>query len=166
MQSVQAEISEFRRQLASGVIQKAYRILPGYMRDLRAYFRKRYPDHTVSGLYQGYPDMTCFAIVPPSLKHRSLKIAIVFNCEAFRFEAWLAGTNRQVQRRYWELFRDSVWTEYRVVTPSTGVDAIVECILAEDVDFGDPDSLTKRIEKKSVEFIGHIERFLSGHENG
>jgi hypothetical protein len=34
-----------------------------------------------------------------------LKIAIVFDYAAFGFEAWLAGRNRQVQRKYWQLFR-------------------------------------------------------------
>jgi hypothetical protein len=43
--------------------------------------------------------MTYFAVVPPSLKRRARKIAIVFNYEAFRFEAWLSATNRQLQRK-------------------------------------------------------------------
>ena len=71
---------------------------------------------------------------------RSLKIAIVFNYEAFRFEAWLSAANRQVQRKYWELFRNSQWADYRVVKPATGVDSILECDLASDPDFGDPGS--------------------------
>ena len=74
------------------------------------------------------------------------------------------GANRQVQRKYWELFRDSQWTQYRVVTPAKGVDSIIECNLAEDFDFGDLDSLTARIEENAVEFIDDVERFLSDHE--
>ncbi len=109
-------------------------------------------------------DMTYFAIIPPSLKQRDLKIAIVFNYEAFKFEAWLSGTNRQVQRKYWELFRDTRWTDYRVVTPAKGVDSIIECDLAENFNFGNLDSLTASIEEKTVEFIDSVERFLSGHE--
>jgi hypothetical protein len=108
--------------------------------------------------------MTYFAIVPPSLKHRNLKIAIVFNYEGFRFEAWLSGTNRQVQRKYWELFRDSGWTEYRVVTPAKGVDSIIECNLAENFDFGDLDCLTAGIEENTVKFINNVEKFFSDHE--
>ena len=34
--------------------------------------------------------MTYFALFPASLKCRGLKVTIVFNYEAFRFEAWLA----------------------------------------------------------------------------
>ncbi|MFC2043191.1 DUF7000 family protein [Chloroflexota bacterium] len=164
MLSIQEDMNELRGQLGTGAIQKAYRALLGYMMDLRTRFKNKYPTYSISGLYQGYMDMTYFAIVPPSLKHHDLKIAIVFNYEAFRFEAWLAGTNRQVQRKYWELFRDSRWTEYRVVTPAKGVDSIIECNLAEGFDFGDLDSLTANIEENVAEFIDDVERFLSDNE--
>jgi hypothetical protein len=93
MQSIQEGMNELRGQLRTGAIQRAYRALLGYIMELRARFKNRYPSYTISGLYQGYMDMTYFAIIPPSLKHRDLNIAIVFNYEAFRFKAWLAGTN-------------------------------------------------------------------------
>ena len=150
-------------QLRTGAIQKAYKTLLGYMMDLRIHFQNEYPNYSISGLYQGYLDMTYFAIVPPSLKHRNLKIAIVFNYEAFRFEAWLSGANRQVQRKYWELFRDSRLADYRVVTPAKGVDSIIECNLAEDPDFGDLDSLTASIEENMVKFKNDIEKFVFDH---
>lgn len=165
MQSIQEDMNDLRRQLGSGSIQKAYRALLGYMMDLRTYFKNRYPKYSVSGLYQGYLDMTYFAVVPPSFKDRGLKIAIVFNYGAFRLEAWLAGSNRQVQRKYWELFKDTPWAEYRVVTPAIGVDSILECNLAEHFDFRDPDTLTSAIEKKAAKFTNDIERFLSRHDS-
>jgi len=166
MQSIQEDMNKLREQLRTGSIQKAYKALLSYMMDLRSHFKIRYPTYSTSGLYQGYMDMTYFAVVPPSLKHRELKAAILFNYEAFKFEAWLAGTNRQVQRKYWELFRDSRWTEYRVVKPAKGVDSIIECDLAKDLDFGDRDRLTVIIEEKAIEFIGDVERFLNDHETG
>jgi hypothetical protein len=165
MDSMQVDMNELRQQLRSGSIQKAYRALLGYMMDLRKHFQERSPDYSVSGLYQGYLDMTYFAVVPPWFKGRGLKIAIVFNYGAFRFEAWLAGSNRQVQRKYWELFKDTPWAGYRVVTPAVGVDSIVECSLAEYFDFRDPDTLTSAIEKKAAKFTNDIERFLSRHDN-
>ena len=164
MQTMQEDMNELREQLRTGAIQKAYRALLAYMTDLRTHFKNRYPSYSISGLYQGFMDMTYFAIVTPSLKNRDLKIAIVFNYEAFRFEAWLSGTNRQVQRKYWELIRDSRGTEYRVVTPAKGVDSIIECNLVEYFDFSDLDSLTASIEENTVKFIDNVERFLSGHE--
>ena len=161
MHSIQEDMAELRRELGKGSIQRAYRALLSYILDLRTHFKNRYPDFAVSGLYQGYMDMTYFALFPPSLKHRELKIAIVFNYGAFRFEAWLAGSNRKVQRQYWELFRDSQWPAYRVVAPGRGIDSIVECDLAEDFDLSDPDALTASIETATAAFIDDVERFLS-----
>lgn len=164
MQSIQEDMNEFRGQIKAGSIQKAYRALIAYMMDLRAHFKNKYPGYDISGLYQGYMDMTYFAIVPPALKQRALKIAIVFNYEAFRFEVWLSGANRQVQREYWELFKDSRWANYRVITPAKGVDSIVERDLAENFDFSDLDGLTTTIDEKTIEFVGDIERYLIDRE--
>ena len=86
------------------------------------------------------------------------------NYDAFRFEAWLAGSNRNIQRQYWMLFKDSQWPKYRVVTPASGVDSIIECDLATDFDLDDPDALTASIEKATVAFIDDIERFVAEHE--
>jgi len=163
MHSIQEDMEELRKQLEKGSIQKAYRALLSYMIALRAHLKNSYPGYTVSGLYQGYLDMTYFALFPPSIKQRDLKIAIVFNYAAFRFEAWLAGSNRQVQRQCWELFREGQWADYRVVTPASGVDSILECDLAVDFDFSDPDALTARIETAAAAFIADIESFLSEH---
>jgi hypothetical protein len=161
MESMQDDMKEFREQLRSGSIRKAYRALLDYMLDLRKHFQRRYPDYSVSGLYQGCMDMTFFALVPPPFKRRGLKVVIIFDYDSFRFEAWLAGRNRQVQRMYWGLFKDTRWGEYRVVTPAVGVDSIVECDLAEATDFRDLTTLTSTIEKKAAMFTDDMERFLS-----
>ncbi len=164
MQSIQEAMNEFQEQLTRGAVQQAYKALLDFMLDLRTHFQKMYPGYTVSGLYQGTMDMTYFAIVPPFLKERGLKIAIVFNYDPFRFEAWLSGTNRQIQRKYWELIKDSQWSDYRVVTPAKGIDSIVEYDLAEEFDFSDLGSLTTRIEANTVQFINDVERFIVGHK--
>ena len=163
MHSIQKDMEELRKQLRQGSIQRAYGALLAYMMGLRTHFETVYGDSAVSGLYQGYMDMTYFALFPPSLKHLDLKVAIVFNYDAFRFEAWLAARNRKVQRQYWELFKDSHWSEYRVVTPASGIDSIVECDLAENFDLSDPNALTSSIEKTTAAFIEDMERFLSEH---
>ena len=71
---------------------------------LRTHFEKKYPDYFISGcVYQGYMDMTYFSFIPKSLKDIKLKPAIVFNHDAFRFEVWLAASNKEVQLKYWKL---------------------------------------------------------------
>jgi hypothetical protein len=164
MRSVQHDLEELRRQLGKGSIQTGYRALLAYISGLRTQFANTYGDRAVSGLYQGSLDITFFALFPPSLKRRDLKVAIVFNYDVFGFEAWLAARNRSVQRRYWELVKGSDWGEYRVMTPGPGIDSILECDLATDVDFSDPDGLTARIEQETAAFIDTIEGFLSGHQ--
>ena len=164
MESIQENMNEFRNQLKQGSIQKAYKGLLEYIMYLQAHFKKQYPDYDVTGsIYHGYLDMTYFPIFPKSLKDCSLKIAIVFNYDEFRFEAWLSGKNKKVQQKYWELFRDNQWNKYRLVTTTQGVDSIVECILVEEMDFNDSDALTVKIEKATTGFIDDIERFISAH---
>jgi hypothetical protein len=154
-------MDELHRQLEKGSIQKAYRALLAYMLGLRTHYANQYGQSGVSGLYQGYMDMTYFAVFPPALKRLDLKIAIVFNYDPFRFEAWLAARNRKIQQRYRELFRDSQWDGYRVIALASKVDAIVECDLAEEFDLDEPAALTARIENISTAFIADMERFLS-----
>jgi hypothetical protein len=164
MESFHESVNEYRKQLKKGAIQTAYKGLMEYFMSLKTHFKNKYPDFFVSGsIYYGYMDMTYFSLFPKSLKDRKLKIALVFVYDTFRFEIWLAGSNKQIQSKYWKLFKESDWKKYHVVSTTTGVDSIVEYILVDNPDFRDPDALTKQIEKGTLKFIKDIESFLSGH---
>ena len=155
-------MNEYRQQLEKGAIQEAYRGLMEYFNSLRLYLGKKYPDHSVSGsVYYGYMDMTYFSFFPKSLRHRKLKIAIVFLHEAFRFEVWLSAANKKVQREYWELVKESNWSKYRIPSTLKGFDSIVECVLVDNPDFSDLDALTKQIEKGTLEFVKDVEGFFA-----
>ncbi len=164
MKKIQADMNSLRRELSQGSIQRAYGALLRYMMELRTHFRKRYPEHKVSALYQGSLDWTFFSIVPPSLKRHDLKIALIFNYELFRFEAWLAARNRQVQRKYWKLFQETDWPRYRVKVPSPGIDSIIECDLVDQPDFGEPRLITEALEKGLAAFVEDLEGYLAGRE--
>jgi hypothetical protein len=162
MKSLQENMAEFRKQLQKGSIQKAYQGLMKYMLSLKNHFSNKYPDYSIPGsLYSGYMDMTYFSILPKSLKDRDLKVAIVFLYDAFRFEIWLSGKNKQVLAKYWNLINRSGWDKYKIVEPAKGVDSIVEHVLVDNPDFNDTDALTKQIEQGSLEFIQDIESFLA-----
>ena len=166
MASFHEHLNEYRRQLEKGAIKEAYKGLMEYIMGLRTHFKNKYPEYFVSGsIYYGYMDMTYFSFTPQSLKHRKLKIAIVFNHDAFRFEVWLGGYNKQVQQKYWELFKESDWNKYHIVSTTKGVDSIIEYILVDNPDFGDLDTLTKQIERETLIFIKDVESFLSKHKN-
>lgn len=153
-------MQEYRNQLEKGHIQEAYRGLMGYIRNLRTYFKNKYPEYSVSSIYQGYMDMTYFSFSPESLKHRKLKVAIVFIHETFRFEVWLAGSNKKVQNEYWKLFKEDDWDKYHIPPTIKGIDSIVEHVLVEDPDFSDLDDLTEQIEIGTLKFIDDVEDFL------
>ena len=161
MQSTQADVKDFKKQLEAGSLQRAYRALISYMSALRTHFAKKYGDSAVSALYQGFMDMTYFAIFTPALKARDLKIAIVFNYDAFRFEVWLAARNRKIQRQYWELFKDSKLDDIRIVEPAEGIDSILERDLAVDFDLDKPEELTALIEAGTAAFIDKVEKLLA-----
>lgn len=165
MESFREYMAEYRRQLAIGAVQKAYKGLMEYMMSLRTYLNNQHPGYFVSGLYYGYMDMTYFSFYPESLKDRSLKVAIVFLHEAFRFEAWLAGYNKQVQSQYWKWLKESGWDKYHLVPATQGADSILESVLVENPDFGNLPALTERIEKGTMVFIRDIESFLSREGN-
>ena len=155
-------IPEYQTQLKKGSIQKAYKGLMEYMLGLRTHFQKKYPDYFVSGsLYYGYMDMTYFSFFPGSLKDRGLKVAIVFLHEAFRFEAWLAGYNKQVQTKYWKLIKESGWDKYHLVSTTKGADSILEHVLVDNPDFSNLEVLTAQIESGTLGFIQDVESFLA-----
>ena len=158
----QEYMREYRKQIEKGDIKEAYRGLMKYVMELRLYFKNKYPDHCVSGsIYNGYMDMTYFSFFPESLKLRKLKVAIVFIHDTFRFEVWLAGYNKQVQTKYWKLFKESDLKEYSIPSKAESVDSIIEYVLAEKPDFSDLDTLTKQIERGTLKFIKDVEDFLS-----
>ncbi|MCD1295017.1 hypothetical protein CUJ83_08410 [Methanocella sp. CWC-04] len=159
-------MDEYKKQMEKGDIKEAYRGLMEYILGLRTYFENKYPDHIVSGsIYQGYMDMTYFSFFPESLKNRKLKVAIVFIHDTCRFEVWLAGYNKQVQTKYWKLFKESDWNKYSIPSTTKGVDSIIEYVLVENPDFSDLDTLTKQIERGTLKFIKDVEDFLSKLKN-
>ncbi len=163
MRSFSDYMNEYRKQLEKGDIQKAYRGLMDCLMQLRSHFESQYHNYSISGIYQGYMDMTYFALFTESLKPKKLKVAIVFVYDKFRFEVWLAGQNKQVQTKYWELFKESGWNKYRVPSATRGVDFIIEGVLVENPDFGNLEALTKQIETGALNFIEDVEDFLSRH---
>ena len=163
MSSIQQDLQGFKNQLENGSLQRAYQGLIAYMNALRAHFAKTHGDSAVSALYQGFMDMTYFAVFTPALKARDLKIAVVFNYEPFRFEVWLAARNRKIQKQMWELFKDIHLEGYRIVKPAEGIDSIIECDLADEFDLSRPDELTARISQITSAFIEKMEKLLADH---
>ena len=159
-------MTEYKKQLKKGNIQEAYQGLMDYFRDLRSYLKYKHPEYSISSsIYYGYMDMTYFSFFPKTFKRRNLKIAVVFIHDVFRFEVWLAGVNRDVQAKYWKLLKENNWNKHHISSNPRGVDYILDHILIDDPDFSDLDTLTKQIERGTLDFIRDVEDFLSNYSN-
>jgi hypothetical protein len=62
MDTLDKDIQELRRRLGEGAIQRAYKGIISYMSHLRTVFVAQQGERAVSGLYQGYFDMTYFGV--------------------------------------------------------------------------------------------------------
>lgn len=152
---------DYKRQIEIGNIPKAYKGLMSFMKNLRTYFVNNFTvDYVIGSIYSGDMTITYFPFTPKTLKEQKLKIAIVFNHQKVRFEIWLAGQNKQIQKKYWEIFKGSDWNKYHI--PSTIDDgfSIVDNVLIENPNFDNLEILTEQIETRAIEFIKEIKKVL------
>jgi hypothetical protein len=161
--TLRRDLERLQTQLELGSVQRAYVAIVSYMSSVRTHFARANGERAVSGLYQGHFDMTYFALFPPPLKKRGLKLAIVFDYEAYSFRNWLAARNRKIQRVYWEMLRNGGWSTGRLAEPVAGVDAVVECDVADALALANPGELTVLIEHAAVTLLGDQETFFSSH---
>jgi hypothetical protein len=166
MDSLNDYIKEYQSLLEMGKIQVAYKGLIRYMLDLRNHFKKNHPDFFVSGhIYQGYMDLSFFGCRPAVLKDQKLKIAIVLNHEDLQFEVWLCGYNKAIQKKYWDIFKNSHWNKYHVPTDIKGIYSIVEHVLVDQPYFDNLEELTQQIEEQALIFMDDILTFLDEVED-
>jgi len=161
MKSFSDSVIEYKKQLDKGDIQIAYRGLLEYMFGLKNFFKNKYPDFSVPGsLYQGYMDMTYFALFPEDLKIRKLKIAIVLIHDKMKLEIWLSGINKQIQTKYWNILKAKDLNIYHLPKTLKEADSIIEYVLTDTPDFNDPEALTRQIESGTLKFIKDIKELI------
>jgi hypothetical protein len=152
-------IKELHTQLQNGKIQIGYKAILEYLLYLQSYLKKKYKDYDFPGtLYHGYLDMSYFALIPATLKEKRLKIAIVFNYEAFKFELWLSGYNKGIQKRYLEYFKDKKIKNYFIPETIQGYDSILEDHI--EIERIDIKETTEVLEERINKFIKTIEESI------
>ena len=81
----------------------------------------------------------------------------LLNHEKLQFELWLMGQNADVQRKYWEILKNSVWNGNRKEMPKY---SILEIVLENQIDFSNKDNMTQNIMKHSVTLALEIQEYL------
>lgn len=160
-ENLQQSITQYQKVLADGHVQRAFRALMEFMLKLRTQFIQHYPSGYVSsGLHPGYLDISYFPFTPVALKQQKLKIAVVLNHEEMQFEVWLAGQNKTIHKKYWEIFQGSDWPKDNIA-PSPEHMILREVVVASP-DFDEPQLLMNEIESCTMTFIEEVMAVLVG----
>ena len=145
MTSLQQAVSRYTASLSDGELQRAYKGILTYMSSLQTRLSERFPACAGGALYQGYLDMTYFALTPPELREKKLKIALVYLHAEARFELWLAANNRALQAETAKRLTALPLGNYRLTAPAPGIDAIIEKIALDSPDFDHEDQMTEAL---------------------
>jgi len=165
MDSFHEAMMEYKQQMQQGVIPQAYRGLMVYLLKLKTNLKVKHPEYNVSGsLYFGYMDMTYFSFFPDALKHKNLKVGLVFIHATCQFEAWLFGVNKQIQNHYWKIIKESGWNQYSLVKTTQSEDAILTHVLTQNPNFDELEKLSDQIENGLLVFISNVVRFVEGKD--
>jgi hypothetical protein len=115
---------------------------------------RKYPFYDMSGIYQGYMDMSYFSLSPKPLKEKGLKIAVVYLHEKGAFEVWLSARNRELSKKYASFL--SSLADMAVFHDGANPDAIIEYTLTAAPDFENEASLTDTLEHGVEKFMAAV----------
>lgn len=140
-------ISVYKELLAQRDIQIAYSELMKYVQKLKTTFSKSLDsEYSVGSVFQGYMDYTYFYLANDYLKSKKLKLGLVLNHTDMKFEVWLLGQTKDVQEKYWQLFKNTKWNKNSEMPQYS----VFEVSLVESPDFNDLDLLTETIKSKFI----------------
>ena len=138
-------ISIYKKELGKGEIQEAYSELIKYMQNLKTSFSKDMGKEISFGnVFPGYMDYTYFYISNDYLKSKKLKMGLVLNHKEMNFEIWLFGQTKDIQEKYWNLFKGSKWVKGTEIPEYS----IFEVVLVSDPEFNDLGKLSEEIKCK------------------
>jgi len=156
-----ARVIAYKEALASGELQETYQSLVGMVQHLRTDFSKKYKDtFAVANVMHGYLDYTYFYVQNDYLKQQKLKLAVVFNHQQVRYELWLLGQTKEIQRRYWKALSDVEWVNSEAMPEYS----IFEVPLLANPDFDNINKLTDSLHNAFEALSLDIVKTLEAHE--
>ncbi|VAX35135.1 hypothetical protein MNBD_UNCLBAC01-2128 [hydrothermal vent metagenome] len=125
-------VSVYKEQ--QGDMQVAYSELVKYVQKLKTLFSKELGQKFSFGnVFQGYMDYTYFYLSNDHLKNKKLKLGLVLNHKEMRFEIWLLGQTKEIQRKYWNLLKDTKWVKGSEIPQYS----VFEVVLVDNPNFND-----------------------------
>jgi len=151
---IQKCIAIYQKQLEQGDIQTAYIALTKFVAELRTSFPTQYNTGNISF---GYLDYTYFPFFNHYLRLHKLRFGIVLNHVKMQFELWLMGQNADVQKKYWDILKDSTWNQGRIEMPKYSV---LEVVLEKHLDFCKREQMRDKIINCALAQASDIQTFL------
>ena len=141
--------------------QLSYHELINYMKELRTFFEKKYEaNFKLGNIYKGNPDFSYFSLTSSELKKQKLKFVIVLNHKMLNFSICLSGQNKNIRKRYWEMFKHSDWNKYHLAESINDSLSIIDHTIVENPDFDNRRNLTEKIEIASLKFMTELREIL------
>lgn len=158
MKNLNHYIAIYKEQLAKGDILIAYDHLVKFVMKLRVNCIKNLSEqYSFTGILHGYMDYTYFYYTNDFLKSKKLKLGLVLNHLDMRFELWLLGSTKSVQKEYWELLKESTWNQGRTEMPDY---SILEAVIDPAPDFDNLPLLAEKLEQRLLAESQEIIRLL------
>ncbi len=151
---IQKSIEIYKEQLSHGYIQTAYITLTKYVAELKRNFSK---DYSTSNIGFGYLDYTYFYFINDYIKSKNLKFALILNHEKMQFELWLCARTADIQKKVWDLLKESKWNKNINDMPKYSV---LEVVIENNIDFKDKRGMTKNIIEQSYALSLEIQEYL------
>ncbi len=136
-------VAVYKEQLDKGDILVAYNALVKFVMKIRADFSKQLSSQfSFANILHGYMDYTYFYYSNEYLKSKKLKLGLVLNHLEMRFEIWLLGNTIPIQKKYWDLLKESKWNKDKTEMPQY---SILEAVIVNNPDFNNLEQLSKKI---------------------
>ncbi len=149
MKNLNHYIAIYKAELDKGDILIAYNQLVKFVMKLRVDLIKNLSEqYSFTGILHGYMDYTYFYYSNDFLKNKKLKLGLVLNHSEMRFEIWLLGNTINIQKKHWNILKESKWNRDRKEMPEY---SILEAIIENKPDFDNLPLLSQKLEKKLVE---------------
>ncbi|MFD2561179.1 DUF7000 family protein [Aquimarina rubra] len=162
MKNLNHYVAIYKEQLDKGDILIAHNQLVKFVMKLRVDFIKSLSEqYSFTGILHGYMDYTYFYYSNNFLKRKKLKLGLVLNHSQMRFEIWLLGNTISIQKKYWDLLKESKWNKDRKKMPKY---SILDAVIENKPDFDNLPLLSEKIKQKLVEqsdeIISEIKKFF------
>jgi len=148
----------YKEQVNTSDIQKTYMFLLKYVMQVKANFEKSFSQvYSCGNVSPGYMDYSYFSFFNDYLRDKKLRFGIVLNHSEMRFELWLMGQNKEIQKKYWDILKTSPWNQGRSTKPQY---AELEIVLVENPNFENNGELTVDIINRAVDEANKVIAYL------